>query len=162
MTPERHRKKAAGASAAAILLAGTMIYSFEGERRTVYSDVVGIKTYCIGETRNPEMGRTYSHEECMKLLDGRLEEFNTEIDRCVYAVLTDNQRAALLSFTYNLGAGTMCNSSIVRNFNSGHQLEACNAFLLYNHAGKNADGTPKVIRGLTLRREAERKVCMGA
>lgn len=146
---------ATGSAAAAIALAGGLIYNFEGERSRVYRDVVGIKTYCIGETRNPDPSKVYSHEECMSLLGGRLEEFNAAIDKCVHVPLSTGQRGASLSFTYNLGAGAYCNGSVARNFNAGNPQAACDAMLLYNRAGG------REIRGLTLRRQAERKVCLG-
>lgn len=164
-TPKITRKHLVGgasaaAIAAAIAIASPMISGFESERHRVYRDVVGIATYCDGETKNPDWSKTYSHEECMALLGGRLEEFNAAIDSCVYATLTTHQRAASLSFTYNLGAGAFCGGSIARNFNAGNPQAACDAMLQYDHAGKDKNGKPRVIRGLTIRRQAEREVCL--
>lgn len=149
-----HAKGGAAGFAAALAIAAPMVYSFEGERNRVYRDVVGIATYCVGETSHPDWSKTYSHEECMSLLGGRLEEFNDAIDRCIHVPLTAHQRAASLSFVYNLGAGAYCNGSVARNFNAGRPTEACDGMLQYNHANK------RVIRGLTIRRQQERKVCL--
>ena len=58
--------------------------------------------------------------------------------------LTDNQFAALVSFTFNLGAGNL-------NKLMSHGLAAAaDRILLFDHAGG------KVLAGLTRRRQAER------
>lgn len=147
-------KHAAGA-AGAIALAAVIGYQFEGERHTVYRDIVGVATYCIGETRNPQWGHVYTHDECMKIYEGRLAEFDQGVRNCVDGEMTTGQEAAFIDLAYNIGIAGFCKSSVVRHFNAGNKTEACNAILLYDHAGG------KKVRGLTRRREAERRLCLG-
>ena len=65
--PPKHRKKVAATALCASLVCG-----FEGLRHTVYHDVIGVPTYCVGETKNPIRGHVYSTQECMTILEGRL------------------------------------------------------------------------------------------
>ena len=64
--------------------------------------------------------------------------------------LTQEQFDALVSFTYNVGAGSEAHSTLIRVLNAGHLQMAAEQFLKWNHV----NGI--VSAGLTRRREAER------
>lgn len=64
--------------------------------------------------------------------------------------LTDNQCAALLSFSYNCGVGALEGSTLMRKLNAGDIKGAADQFLRWNRAGG------RVVRGLTRRRQSER------
>lgn len=152
--PKLQKKHVAAGAAGAIALASTLIYNFEGERHTVYRDVIGVATYCIGETKNPQFGHVYSHAECMDILGGRLAEFDTAVRACTREDMPAEVEAAADSLAYNIGTAGFCKSSIARDIRSGDYNAACNAFELYDRAGG------RVIAGLQKRRMAERKVCL--
>ena len=149
MIPPQHRKKVA-----AIGLCATVVCGFEGLRHVVYYDVIGVPTYCVGETKNPIRGHVYSTQECMTILEGRLAEFQAGVDACVHVPTSDKREAALVSLAYNIGTGAFCKSSVVRDLNAGNDRVACNDFMKFNRAGG------VVFPGLTRRREAERKLCL--
>lgn len=73
---------------------------------------------------------------------------------CTKVPLSDERRAALVSFTYNVGGGAYCSSTLVRLLNNGFTLEACNQLPRWN----KAKGMP--LPGLKTRREAERQLCI--
>ena len=146
---QNHGKKIGAAALCASLVVG-----FEGMRHTVYYDVIGVPTYCVGETKNPHPGHVYSTAECMNILEGRLAEFQRGVDACVHVSVPDTREAALVSLAYNIGTGAFCRSSVVRALNEGRVGEACNDFLKFNRAGG------VVFPGLTRRREAEWKLCL--
>jgi lysozyme len=56
--------------------------------------------------------------------------------------------------TYNIGGAAYCRSTVARRFNAGRWKEGCDAYLMWNRGGG------RVIRGLTLRRQDERKLCL--
>jgi lysozyme len=149
MIPQKHRNKAA-----ALALSATVVCGFEGLRHTVYSDVVGVKTYCVGETKNPQPGHVYSTQECMTILGGRLAEFQSGVEKCVSVDMPPAREAAAISLAYNVGVGTFCRSSVARELNAGNVQSACDAFLKFNRAGGI------VFPGLTRRREKERALCL--
>jgi lysozyme len=141
-------------TAAWVSICTACVASFEGLRQNAYMDVVNVPTVCFGESRGVRMGDHYTVEECKAMLEGRLYEFSDELDRCVTAPLTDTRRAALVSFSYNVGTRTACRSSVVRRINAGDVQGGCDALLLYDKAGG------VVFPGLTRRRQAERELCL--
>lgn len=139
-----------------VVIATSAVAGFEGVRQVAYRDPVGIPTICFGETQGVKMGDRRTMDECRAMLADSLEIANKAVDRCVSAPLNDNQRAALVSFTYNVGAGNLCRSSLVRKMNSGDMIGGCNELPLWVYA----KGVK--LPGLVKRREAEREMCLKA
>jgi lysozyme len=69
---------------------------------------------------------------------------------------SDNEVAALISFSYNVGIGAFASSTMRQDLLVGSILLAASQFLLWNHSGG------KVVRGLTVRRKIEQAVFLGA
>ena len=151
MNPDLRRRLAAAGIAAAIPLVAT----FEGLRRTAYLDPVGIPTACFGATQGVRLGQSYTAEQCRDLLARDLLLANSDVDACVRVPLTENQRTALVSFTYNVGRGAFCGSTLVRKLNAGDYVGACNELPRWVYA----KGVK--LPGLEKRREQERAVCLG-
>ena len=72
---------------------------------------------------------------------------------CVRAPLTDGQRAAFLSFAFNVGDDAFCRSTLVRKANAGDFDGACAELSRWIYAGG------KQLPGLVKRRAAERQLC---
>ncbi len=145
----RLKQKAAVATASVLLIGG-----FEGLRQTAYRDVVGVPTVCYGETQGVQMGDRYTVEECKQMLVKSLEKYALAVERCITRPMRDTVYIAFTSFTYNLGEGAFCSSSVVRLYNAGKTREACDFMLKYNRAKQ------VVFPGLSRRRQAERKLCL--
>lgn len=148
MTPNQN--KTAGWLALAIAVVGT----YEGLSLAAYPDIVGIPTICYGETKNVKLGQKATKEQCDTQLSARLVEFNQGVESCITRPLRDNERVAFVSLAYNVGTSAFCKSSVVRRFNAGDKVGACNAILMWNRAGG------KVVQGLVNRREKERAMCL--
>lgn len=128
---------------------------FEGTELTTYRDLGGVLTYCTGATENAQWGKTYTPEQCRAQLDRDLERHAAGIARCVpMDRLTDGQKVAFVDAAYNIGVSAFCGSSMARRANAGDMAGACDALLMWNKVGG------KVVRGLTLRRQAEREICL--
>jgi lysozyme len=122
-----------------------------------YLDIVGIATACDGITKNIRMGQTFTEAECTAMLERELIVHAEGVMKCTPGLRgpgRDWQRFAAVSFTYNVGIGAACRSSVVRRFNAGNYRGGCDALLMWNKAGG------KVVRGLTLRRQRERAACL--
>ena len=130
-----------------------LIKQFEGLSLVSYQDSVGVWTIGIGHV-GPDAyeGRHITQEQADDLLRHDLEHAETAIDSLVLVPLTDNQFAALVSFTFNLGAGALRGSTLLRLLNDGDYNEAASQLLHWNHAGGH------VLAGLTRRRQAEREL----
>lgn len=148
--------------AAAIYMAAPTVKEFEGTIYHGYIDPAGIVTACTGHTETAEL-RPYSKEECDELLKEDLNKHTAGAADCIdFEKLTPGQRAAVVSFAFNLGVGFFCKSSFARKLRAGDPT-ACREL---THA-KNAKGEEHGYtyaggvryKGLIRRRAAERAMC---
>lgn len=138
-------------TAAAGLIA--VVAQFEGKSNDPYADIIGKMTVCYGETNVPM--RRYSDAECADMLGGSLASYGAAVlKRNPELRGHDPQIVAAGSFTYNVGIAAYNRSSVASHFTAGRWRSACNALLKWNRAG----GRP--VRGLTIRREKERAICL--
>lgn len=127
-----------------------LIKQFEGCRLSAYHDSVGIPTIGYGHTKNVKMGQTITQAQAIEFLLQDLATYERAVN--IYTPLynwTQNEFDALVSFTFNCGAGNF--KKLIAN-GSRSKAEISNAFLLYNKAGG------KVLAGLTRRRKAEKEL----
>jgi lysozyme len=94
-------------------------------------------------------------QECRILLNSDLQRSWDAVDQYVTISLEPWTRAALASFVYNVGADNFMASTLLKLLNQGRVTDACNELLKWNRAGK------LYLTGLTRRREAERRLCLG-
>ncbi|HHT3239036.1 TPA: lysozyme, partial [Raoultella ornithinolytica] len=90
---------------------------------------------------------------CDALLHSDLRKVATAIDPLIKVKIPDTTRAALYSFTYNVGAGAFSKSTLLKKLNSGDVPGACKELQRWTYAGG------KQWKGLISRREIEREVC---
>ena len=146
--------QALGLGSALVLAgAGTVSY-YEGVSNKAYLDPVGIWTICYGETKGVGKGDYKTDEECLDSLAEELTEHHKKMMLYIKTPISVKEEAAYLSFTYNVGVGAFSKSTLLRDLNSGDRVGACNQLLRWAKAGG------KRLKGLTLRREAENKLCL--
>jgi lysozyme len=120
-----------------------LIESFEGLRLTSYQDSVGVWTIGYGHTKGVAQGQTITQQQAEAFLQQDLAVAEGAVNGH-NLTLTDNQFAALVSFTFNLGGGNL--AKLLKN-----GLDAvADRILLFDHAGG------RQLPGLTRRRTAER------
>jgi len=108
-----------------------LIKQWEGLRLNAYQDSVGVWTIGYGHTS--ASGKPYVHEGL----------------NAVKVPLTDNQFAALVSFTYNVGAGALRRSTLLKKLNKGDYDGVPAELMKWTRAGS------KKLKGLENRRAAE-------
>jgi len=92
-------------------------------------------------------------EQAEDMLEFDLTTFSEGVKKLIKVDVTDNQFGALVSFAYNVGVGNLASSTLLKRLNAGEgKAEVGKEFLKWDKAGG------KVLKGLTLRREAERKL----
>lgn len=150
-----------GVAGAAAALAVAALVQWEGMDLTARHqsiDPPGVITACIGETNydDPALkaGQKFTPEECKQRLLDDLPKYAAQVDQCIHVEMPPHRRAALISFTYNVGGHALCKSSVSRYINAGDVQRGCNALLLYN----KSNGA--VRRGLDNRRRFEREWCL--
>lgn len=129
-----------------------LIEDFEGYRADWYADPVGVRTIGIGWTRAlPDGFRApLSKAEAWRLLRQTVVEYEAAVRRYVDVPLSQPQFDALVSFTYNLGASRLKESTLRKRLNAGDAWGAAEEFDRWVYAGT------QVLPGLVRRRAAER------
>lgn len=141
-------------SVALTALATSSISFYEGRSLRAYQDIVNVWTICDGETKGVRPGDVATPAQCDAMLARNLVTYETGLDRCLIAEVPGRVKVAFLSWTYNVGVGAACGSTLVRKANAGDLVGACNELLKWDRAGG------RKVRGLTIRREAERAMCL--
>lgn len=133
-----------------------LVAGFEGLWLTAKPDrlAYNIPTVCYGETEGVKIGDTYTPEQCAEMLAKKLPRYHDEIMRCIRVPISPKEEAAYTSVGYNVGSQGFCRSTALRRLNAGDHRGACEALMAWNRAGG------RVVRGLTNRRNAERKLCL--
>lgn len=144
----------AGAALAVMVAAAAIVQPWEGRELHAYYDIVGVLTICDGDTHDVRPGQVATPAECDQRLYTQLSAFKARLDKCLTAALPTKTAAAILSWTYNVGTGAACGSTLVKLANTGNLRAACDQLLRWNRAGG------RVVQGLTNRREAERRLCL--
>lgn len=143
-----------GGKAAWVGIAMTIIAGFEGLYTHAYKDPVGVPTVCYGHIENVKMTDKYTKIECQEMLKADLPRYEAMVNKCIHVDLPPHRKAAIVSFTYNVGGGNLCKSSVARELNAGHVRAGCDALLKYVKA------KGRTLPGLVKRRKAERELCL--
>lgn len=147
------------ATAAAIYIAAPLIELVEGVENKPYMDIAGIPTVCSGIT-GPDVvwGKTYSNRECRNLLEKHIQIHAKYVQNAVTYPISRQTRAALISFSYNVGGSAMRKSTAVKLINQGKIEQGCKALGMWTKATVN--GKKVVVKGLVNRRNEEIKLCL--
>ena len=94
--------------------------------------------------------RIFSRKEIDEILKKDLQRFERGVLRYCPATTSQGQFDALVSFSFNLGLGTLQRSTLRQKHNRGDYDGAAEEFLKYTKGGG------KVLRGLVTRRKDER------
>lgn len=128
-----------------------LIKQFEGVRLKAYGCPAGYPTigygHVIRSSESFEYGITTAQAEALLL--GDIAHVEAALGRLIQAPLTQNQFDALVSFTFNLGAGALQRSTLRRKINRHHHEEAPNELMRWVFAGGRR------LLGLVKRRRAE-------
>jgi GH24 family phage-related lysozyme (muramidase) len=123
---------------------------------TAYFDPVNIPTIGYGHTHKVTSAdvdvKVISPKEAEELLRGDLKTAEDAVSNLITVKLNDNEFSALVSFTFNVGAGALKNSTLRKRLNRGDNRTsvANEEFRKWVKAGG------RVLQGLVRRRRAER------
>lgn len=129
-----------------------LIKHFEGFYPDVYICPAGILTIGFGHTQGVRRGQSVTKDEAEQLLREDLTIAKKAVERYITVPLSDNQFAALVSFTFNLGGGNLKTSTLARKLNEG------NYDVVPTELARWVKGGGKTLAGLVLRRADEGKL----
>lgn len=121
-----------------------LIKEFEGCVLYAYDDRTGVWTIGYGHTVGVKKGDEITQSQAESYLKSDLKIYEDNVNN-TSLILNQNQFDALVSFTYNCGAGSLKTLINVRKL-----PQIAEALLLYNKAGG------KKLAGLVRRRQAEK------
>lgn len=157
--PNRPRVAAASLVLAASTLVGIALH--EGYTDDAIIPVPGdVPTYGYGTTRKPDgssvkMGEKTTPTRALVDLLRDASKFEQAVKRCAPVPMHPWEFQAYVSFTYNVGESAFCNSTLVKKLKAFDYDGACKELLKWD----KVKGVQ--VRGLTNRRQAEYKMCMG-
>ncbi len=160
------RVAVASLSVSAAMVIG-YLWPHEGWTEKAVIPVPGdVPTVGPGLTKRPD-GSPVQMGDTIKPLEGaarslaHIQKDETRLKQCVKAPLTQAEYDTLVGFAYQFGAGTACNSSIVRNINAGRYREACDSYLNFRFvAGRDCSASGSTCRGVWLRAQARQQACL--
>jgi lysozyme len=135
-----------------------LIADFEGLRLKAYPDpgtggdpwTIGYGTTVYPDGRKVKKGDVITQVQALDYLKQDVKKFATSVNQLVSVPLNQNRFDALVSFTYNLGAGALARSSLLRKLNAREYEAAAAEFDKWVYAGG------RILPGLVNRRKAER------
>lgn len=128
------------------------IQRHEGLRVEAYKDVGGLWTIGYGHLLPQDKdwsGHRITIEEAKQMFAFDVKEAEDAVNRLVKVPLTQNQFDALVSWTFNLGAGNLEKSTMLQVLNSGNYEEVPNQIKRWVYVGG------ELSNGLVNRRQDE-------
>lgn len=133
-----------------------LIIEFEGLKLSPYPDSKGIPTIGYGTIMYPDGSSvtmddpTITQDQARQYLEFEVEQKCAGVEKYVTVPVNDNEYAALVSFAYNLGLGSLHGSTLLKLLNSGtDRATVALEFPKWDKAGG------VVVDGLLRRRNAE-------
>ena len=127
-----------------------LIQSFESCKLAAYQDQRGIWSIGWGHTLGVVPYQTCLQADADAWFIQDTHEAVNAVLRSLDVAVAQNQFDALVSFTFNVGAGSEAHSTLLSLLNGGHTQAAADQFLVWDHV----NGVPNA--GLLRRRTAER------
>jgi len=95
-----------------------LVKHFEGFCAEAYKCPAGVWTIGYGHTGGVKSGQRVTEQEAEQLLRSDLETAAAAVERYIAVPLSDNQFSALVSFTFNLGSGSLRESTLRKKLNT--------------------------------------------
>lgn len=139
------------------------LVAYEGYTDRAVIPVPGdVPTIGFGTTGGVKMGDRITPPVALARALKDVETFEGALRQCVTVPLHQHEYDALVSFSYNVGSGAFCGSTLVKKLNAGDYPGACNELLRWRFvAGRDCSKHGSGCAGLWKRRQDENARCLG-
>lgn len=135
-------------------LVGIVVH--EGYSDNAYVPVAGdVATIGFGTTEGVKIGDKTTPIKALQRALTDVQKFEGALKNCVKVPLHQYEYDAYISLSYNIGSNAFCKSTLVKLLNNNDYTGACEQILRWDRF----QGRP--LKGLTIRRQAEYKQCIG-
>lgn len=149
-----NRTQIASLVLSALALVG--IASHEGYTDKAVIPIPGdVPTLGFGSTEGVKLGDKTNPVKALQRTMRDIEAKESAVKKCVKVPLFQYEYDAYISLAYNIGTGNFCSSTLVKKLNGQDYVGACKEILRWDRA------QGRVVKGLTIRRQAEYKQCIG-
>ena len=137
----------------------TFIADEEGFVPDVYRDIAGIETIGFGHVLRHGDPTSVTRDQAMVILRHDVASAESAVNHDVKVTIAQGQFDALVSFTFNLGSGSLATSTLLHLLNEGDVPNAAREFLRWDKARVNGQLVP--VKDLYDRRIAEATMFLG-
>ena len=123
-----------------------------------------VPTIGFGTTHGVKIGDTTTPPKALSRALSDMQKFEGALKQCVTVPLHQHEYDAFVGFSYNVGSGAFCRSSMVKKLNAGDYPGACREILRWTYfQGKDcaAPENARLCGGLAKRRQDEYRQCIG-
>lgn len=131
-----------------------LITDFEGCQLQPYQCSAGVWTSGIGHTAGVKPARIITEDQAAENLLADIQQTERAIKKCMPVNMPQPVFDAVTSFSFNVGTGAACRSTLAFFINKQQWQQACDQLLRWVFV----NGEPN--RGLERRRKAERTLCL--
>lgn len=143
-----------------VLCAAPLVKDREGLKLEAYICPAGKPTIGYGHTKGVKLGTRITKEQADQMLTVDLERFKAQASRYIKVPVTKGQFIALMDFVYNLGVGSLRESTLLKLLNQGDYLGASEQFQRWvwvTTTNKEGQTVKERMKGLIERRALEKK-----
>lgn len=123
-----------------------------------------VPTIGFGSTAGVKPGDTTTPPKALARALQDVQKFEGALKTCVRVPLHQHEYDAYVSFSYNVGAGAFCGSTLVKKLNAEDYSGACAQLLRWTFfKGKDCSAreNARLCGGVAARRQQEYQQCMG-
>ncbi|EDP60841.1 lysozyme [Vibrio sp. AND4] len=137
------------------------IANLEGCRTKAYQCSANVWTNGLGHTTGVKQGDVVDEVQIAHNFIADVQTAEQAVNRYLTAEVTQAQFDVLVSFVFNLGAGNLKRSTMLKLFNQNKPLKACRELSRWVYVnGKNCNDPDSQCSGVVKRRKIERQVCL--
>ncbi|MGP6445929.1 lysozyme [Rahnella aceris] len=131
-----------------------LITDFEGCQLQPYQCNAGVWTSGIGHTASVKPAQEVTEHQAAENLLGDIQQTERAVKKCMPVIMPQPVFDAVVSFSFNVGTGAACKSTLAFFINQQQWQQACDQLPRWVFVNGERN------RGLERRRNAERTLCL--
>jgi GH24 family phage-related lysozyme (muramidase) len=133
----------------------------EGCRLKPYQCSANVWTVGLGHTQGVTQKTRLTEQQAAEYFVKDMAAAEQVVNKHLSQTPTQGEYDMMVSFVYNLGAGNFTRSTLLKKFNQGDRVGACNEYLRWVFVnGKDCRLKQSNCAGIPKRRSIERDVCL--